>query len=268
MSSSVSLYTLGNMERAKITAVTNAAAGFPKENMVDYNPDSYWKQSGDAEHEIDINLGEAKTPDAIVLLVHDYLSSFLGTTFDLHSDDNDDGLYTATTSERLYSGKLATTIQLFVIGFTGADKQYWRLKINLGGGSTTAPELSGLFLTRKYTISQGNEWPEPDLETYHNRGGFTAGGRSFVSAINRNKTETFQRTYQLDQTDMTALQNAFNDSRGSLFPLILQEGTTDVDARFVRFADNSLNRNQIDYQLYRPTVTFVTQPFISDGEAY
>ncbi len=261
MSSSVSLYTLGNQAQAVCDSVTSETAGFPKENVMDFNPDTYWKATGVTDQIFDFDFQAAVTVDTMIILVHNYSLNHSSDTWEVWSSA-DDAAYTSKGTGTFVGNQ---TTQLLFNDITQDTKRYWRLSADALAG---AFEFSGVFWAQKHTISQGNEWPEPDLETYHNRGGLTAGGRSFVTAINKNKTETFQRTYQLNQADMTTLQNAFNDSKGSLFPLIIQEGSAMSDARFVRFVDNSLNQNQIDYQLYRPTVTFVTQPFISDGETY
>ena len=98
MPASADLYTLGLMYKAKVTSATSAATGFPKENIVDYNPDTYWKPTSTANQTINIDLGSTQTIDQFALFIHNY-ETFGGTNTVLAKyDSNDDGNYTAVTT--------------------------------------------------------------------------------------------------------------------------------------------------------------------------
>jgi len=261
MASSITLYTLGNMNKAVVDSVTSAAAGFPKENLMDFNPDVYWKATTTGDQVIDIDLKSAKSVDAVILWIQNYTTAFGSGSYTAASSP-DDITYTGRFSKAIGT---PNTPLIFPVETGTFSFRYWRITFSFMGA---VANVSGIFICQKFTIAQGNEWPETDAEIYHNRAFSSAGGRTFVQAINSNKVEQFPRTYQLDQTKMTILQNVFNDSKGSRFPLILQEGALASEARLVRFAQNELNENQIDYQLYRPTVQFLTAPYIPAGETF
>ena len=258
MASAVSLYTLGPMFRAVCLSATSEAVGFPKENLMDFNPDTYWKATSAALQQIVIDLGSAKNITALVVWVNNYSGNQTTTTYELFSSP-DNAVYTSRGTGNF--GELASQ-PIIIKDISVQTFRYWRFDFD---ASATAGQISGIWWCQKFTISQGNEWPENDLQIYHNRSFMSYGGRSIVQAINSNKVEQFGRTYQLDDAKMTVLKNAFIDSAGTRLPVILQEGAANADARLVRFGEDSLDENQFEYQLYRPTIRFITMPYIADG---
>ena len=262
MASSVSLYTLGNMSNATCIfagdtgGTPESGAGFPKENIMDFNPDTYYKVQSAALREIKIDLATSKTVNACIIWIKNYLLNTSGDLYEIFSSP-DDSVYTSRGT-----GNLADITPITIEEITQQTDRYWRLRVD---AAVDPYWISGIWLCRKWTISQGNEWPEQDTEVWHNRSFQTYGGRSFVQAINQNKVDSFSRTYQLNESQMNILKSAFTDCGGSRFPLVLQEGSTNFTAQYCRFAQDELNENQIDYQLYRPTVNFLTVPYIADG---
>ena len=65
------------------------------------------------------------------------------------------------------------------------------------------------------------------------------------------------------------LRDAFNDCRGSRYPLLWNESTGDIaNAKLVRFTHDELSQNQIEYQIFQPTVELEELPYIDDGDTY
>ena len=261
MASSVSFYTPGPMIQAICLRATSEAAGFPKENLMDFNPDTYWKATSAAIQQIDIDFGSAKNVTAVVIWVNNYSGNQAATTYTIYSSP-DDAIYTSRGTGNF--GELASQ-PIIIKEFSVQAFRYWRFEFD---ASVTAGQISSILYCQKFTVAQGNEWPENDLTTYSNRTFTSYGGRSFVQRINLNTIEQFARTYQLDQAKMDNLKAAFADTRGSCLPLILQEGSTNAEARLVRFGEDTLDENQFEYQLYRPTVRFVGMPYIPDGSNF
>lgn len=246
------------------TGTPDEPAGFPKQNLVDLNPDTYWKpSSATAIRRIHIDLTTAKDVDAMVALWNNNDNANHGSDTYSVSSSTDDITYTSRGTGSL--GEVTYDNPILIKDISQINARYWRFEFDPVNFTFNFGEV---WACRKFTISQGAEWPENDIERYHNRAVFGPGGRGFVQAVNSNKVEEFSRTYQLDQTKMNFLRDAFNDSRGSRFPLILQEGSINYYARIVRFAQDELDENQIDYQLYRPTVRFVGVPYIPSGSSY
>lgn len=260
--SSVSFYTLGNMRQAVVDSATSEATGFPKENLIDYNPDTYWKGTSDINQVIDIDLQSAKIVDALVFLVQDYKLHGAPDTYEIFSSP-DDIVYTSRGTGNLAE---ALTQPIIIKDITQQTLRYWRFAVDVAG--LPVANISELMLCRKHTIAQAAQWPEQDIERYHNRIIISPGGRQFTQSVNLNKQEVFTRKYRLNLSDMNTLKSIFNDGKGRLFPLILQEGTANADARYVRFESDVLNENQLDFELFEPTVQFSQLPFIASGESY
>lgn len=249
------------MNKAIALSATSEATGFPKENLMDFNPDTYWKATSAALQQIVIDLGAAKSVTGIVIWINNYSGNQTTTTYDILSSP-DNAIYTSRGTGNF--GELSSQ-PIIIKDISVQTFRYWRFDFD---ASVTAGQISGIWYCQKFTIAQGNEWPENDLQIYHNRSFMSYGGRSIVQATNQNKVEQFARTYQLDEAKMTVLKNGFIDSAGTRLPVILQEGAANGDARLVRFGEDSLDENQFEYQLYRPTVRFIGMPYIPDGSNF
>lgn len=264
MSSSVSFYTFGNMAAATITAITSEAAGFPKENLLDFNPDTYWKPASTATQTIDFDLGSAKTVDAVCGFLQNYTLAGGYTATKWYSDNGTN--WTQDTGNCTWGNLGAGPLRITSLSAPSSHR-YWRLV--LGIAAAQVPIFSGIWFARRYTISVGNQWPENDTERYFNRKVTASGGREFITRINRNKSMIIPRQYLFaTSTPFLALQNVFNDSAGDARPLIIQEGDTYDDAFLVSIESADFNQSKNGYQLYNPSLTFKQLPYIASTETY
>jgi len=255
------LYAMGNtMRKAVIDSITSEATGCPKENLIDYNPDTYWKPTGTGTVVWDIDLQEAKQVDAIILFVNNYLTDFSGG-----------GIYLAVQSspdDSSYTGQLNViwdaplTHPIYIEDISGSPTyRYWRISIS---SLASIIQLSGCFLSRKYSIAKTHQMPNRDVTRYFNDIKRSASGRTHSALFNSQASKILPRSFLLDNTDWTALLNAYNACYGSTFPLVVTEDNTNY---FVRF-DGQLNKNEISHQLYAPSIQLIEQPYIPDGETY
>jgi len=255
---SLNLYTLGQMLKAEITWVESETAGHPRENLIDNNPDTTWlPTTGDAQT-VTIDLGEAKTIDA----VGGWIKSATGS-YNIFSDDNDDGAYTAVTSHATVamSGGYPQFSDI-----TPVSKRYWGFYSHFVGGHVTLWKHSAIWLFKKSTIVKSSQLPRNDITRYYNNVSLAGGGREFIRGVNSNSRTILPRNYLIDDTDYTALKAAFDDSRGRLLPLLVVEsGET---TRLVRFGSDDLSRGEISHEIYKPSFSLIELPFIPQKETY
>jgi len=265
---SLDLHTMGPLLKASVTAVTSETAGFPIENAFDYNPDTAWRATSTAQQTIDIDLGQVKQVDAIAIWVRNYLGvTFqVGNKYVLESDDNDDGAYSSTTLQTTVFPDLTSDFPLQIgEDSTPVSKRFWRI-IYTYGGSGDIPDIGGFFLTQKQTITKSSNLPKNDSKMFFNRIASAGGGREFIRGVNSNSIDIDPKMYLIEQTDFTALQDAFIDSKGRRFPMIvIQDGEDD---RLMRFGSDNLSQQMISEQIYRPAFTLKQLPFIPDGEVF
>ena len=213
-----------------------------------------------------------KTFDSFWFWVRDYKTNHWdsgtnGQSYEVrYSDDN--STYTAVNGSQTLSGH-PNPIYFEDLG-SDLTHRYWRFYI---WTTTPAPtmniEIGGMWFGKKYELTSGNQFPEDDTTIYHNKKTTAAGGRTFVRGINSNNQTQFSRTYLINgTTDINSLQTVFEASMGSCYPLLLREGASQSDFQLVRFADSKFSKNEIEYQIYNPTVKFETIPFIPDGVSY
>lgn len=264
MASSIKLYTTGNMDAAKVHAVTSEATGYPAENAIDNNLDTYWKATTTASTQrLDLDLGEAKTIDSVVLFFKNY-TTVTGAIIGLYRSS--DG--SAWTGIKNLATPNDATTPIRIDTFTAISYRYWRL--NIGAGASEVIKLAGVWWGSYYNIAQGNMLPQEDEDQFYNRISRLPGGRLAVAGINRNHVENFSRRYLVKAgTPYNNLLNAFRDSRGIRHLLAMNEDAAQSDARIVRFADDILPRPTVGYNgLYEIEIGLRGVPYIDDGDSY
>lgn len=267
MASSHIFYTFGaNMAKALITSVTSAATGYPKEYLTAFNPDTYWKPTSTANQTLTFDLGSAKSIGAVLIFCHnwttDHGNSGNATVLLEHSDNGSS--WTSTSTEVLGSS-LGTSNPMAQFAFVGLplSHRYWRLTF---GTMATTIELSGVFFCTVRSVSVGNLFPQDEAESYAVRSIDAAGGRTFRQGINRNESFEYVLSFRISgNTNFQALQNAYRDCFGELYPLIwLPSGDS---YKLVRFS-GKFQRNEKQYQYYEPEVRLVSLPYAYPGEGY
>ena len=236
------------------------ASGHPAEFALDNNLDTYWKSTGTANVEVQVDLGEAKTVGAMLLFIRNYKEISSGTVPYYWSDNG---------SAWTYAGSWPLTYTLSPIRIAtsglGSSHRYWKIIIT---SPSHVVELASTWWGSYYYIAQGNVLPQEDGDHFHNRVGVLSGGRVAAIGINRNYVENPSRRYLVKAgTPYSNLLNAFRDSRGIRHLLIVNEGPAQSYARVVRFADNILPRPVIGYGGLREIkIDLRGAPYIDDGE--
>lgn len=264
VSTQINFYTFSNMESAQITAITSEETGYPKENLLDNNPDTYWKPTSISTQTIDFDLGAARSVDAVCGFLRNYSLAGSYSATKWYSDNG--STWTQDTGNCVWGNMIWGPLRMTDLSVQSSHR-YWRLVFSISAAQV--PEFAGIWFARKYTLSIANQWPEPDEIVYENYSVAGIGGRRYVYGINKNSYEKIVRKYLIpNATQFGYLQSAFTDSYGDRFPLIINEGTLYSDARLVRFAKSTLNKNEIAYQVYNPTVEFYELPYIAYGDNY
>ena len=261
MSSLLKLYTTGSMEKAVCLNATSEAAGYPKENVLDNNLDTYWKPTSSGDKWIDFDLGEDQLIAMFIVFFKNYKSITDGGITARWSDNGSDWTY---QTPGLDAADITTPLR--VHKWTAISHRWWSLKIAV---TSVIIEVAGIWFGQLFDINQGNEYPEADVDRFYNRIAQLPGGRLGIAGINRNSSRVISRNYLFSGvTEFDKLRNAFLDSAGRRFPLVLNEGSAQSDAFLVRFANDEFAENETDYQLFQPSISFVELPYIDNGDSY
>jgi len=271
MTSTVKFYTAGgNLELMTIYSVTSAADGYPKERLLDQNPDTAWKPTSEDAQDIIIDAGRAIPVNAYVLWVQNYKRDFSTSAepdpeFELYYSAIGVGGSWTNTNKPHDINDYYTPIRLKELD--GLEtKQYWKIAIP---ALNEVIQLSGLWLCRLFELEQGSTYPDESTFQYHNSFRVTPGGRIFTRAINRNPIRILSRTYNINTIAKQALiQNMFGHTLGRRYPLFLQEGTLQGTVGFVYLMADRLNQAKVDYQLWNISLPFQEVPYVDDGDTY
>lgn len=264
MAQSFKFFTTGVMRTATAQFVTSEVSGHEIEFALDNNLDTYWEPTSVAGQTVELDFGEDVTLSALIVFVNNYTASWTTEGIDVAWSDNGSS-WTFFTGSLLF----ATTLNDFGVGvlapgFVGTHR-YWRLAIF---GLVVIPKFGQIFLCTEHEIDTGNIYPELNEKDYAIKKQMGPGGRTLKRIINRIPIETFGRTWLLSgDADRDKLEAIWDDTGGHALPLIMQE--EGGDARIVEIvAPQRFNANKIQHQLYRPTITFRTLPYIEDGENF
>lgn len=263
MSSTAKFYTAGeNLEQMTIYSVTSAVDGYPKERLLDQNPDTTWRPTGSGAQDIIVDAGQDITVDAYVLWIQNYKMDFGFYTFQLfYSDTGTSGPWDDANANKFVTNP-NTPVRVEELA-SPLTKRYWKLAIP---ALDVTIHLSGLWLCQLFELEQANAYPDEDTFQYHNSFRVTPGGRIFTRGINRNPIRILPRTYNIsDSAKRDVIQNMFNDVRGRRHPLFLKE---EGYARFVYLMADRLEQAKVDYQLWTISLPFQEVPFVDDGDTY
>lgn len=262
--SNVILYTTGQMSSMSITSATSAATGYPKENIIDNNPDTFWKPTSTADNTLRFDFGSAKTVEAIILFVQNYTAFIGASVFGIYRS-TDASSWTQVGSNVAVTNGGASPLRI-VTASLGISYRYWEIRFS---SMEAVIQLSEVFFCRSRSIGRGYEFPDKQKYQYRNNVFESANGRIFVAGRRRNSFSIMPRKFKLENSTLwDTLKAAFDDSAGRRYPLIFQEGATDASAKLVRFADDELVRNETTYNYFQPEVEFVELPYIDSEQVY
>ena len=264
MAQSFKFFTAGSMRKMTVQLVTSEVAGREIEFALDHNLDTYWEATSTAGQTLEFDFGEPVTISSLAVFINNYKAAWTTEGIDMYYSDNG-------TSWTFYTGSLvlANVLGDFGTGLLAPElvqtRRYWKLVFFQ---IVIIPKVGQIFLCIRHKIDNGNIYPELNDKHYAIKRQMASGGRTLKRQLNRIPIETFGRTWMLSgDTDRDALEAMWDDTRGHGLPLIMQEDNG--DARFVEIvAPEKFNANKIQHQLYRPTITFRTLPYIEDGENF
>lgn len=269
--SKTAFYTFGAMRGASVYSVTSAATGYPKEHLIDFDPDTFWKPASTDDQTIIIDLGSAQSFDGLLLWIHNNLTDHKNgnnAIIKISHATSAGGAYTQWGTNEIFVNDYLTPSPVYIWpqSPTPISKQFWKIELTVMG---TTIELSHIGLFRKYTVDQAPQWPDRDYPIFPTRIAQVPSGRFLVSPISSRSHKIISRAYLFPtSTEWTDLLNAYNDCRGSQIPFVYVDSDADSTARMARFVDAGLLPNEVDYQLYNPTVNFVEVPYKPDGATY
>lgn len=253
------------MLKTDIDSVTSTTSGFPKEYLTDNNPDTWWKKSSGsgAQQFLVFDKNDTTTTiDALVLFVHNYKAVTSNVIGLMHDDNSGFSSATPSLSNQPISDT-ATPIRVYDFGSSSAER-YWRLQL-----PNADIQLSMVLLCKKFTVSQGREFPITDNDDFATQTLAAPGGRQHVIIENQNVLGSRTDKFKLSgTTNYNALRNAFLDCKKNGLPVIRQPGSTNATAEIGRFSRAKFIRTQSDYQYYQPSVTIELMPYIASGESY
>lgn len=264
-----SFYTAEAHDAIKSHSITSEVAGFPIENVLDWNLDTYWKPTSTATQTIEWDLGSAYQIVGTLIWVHNYLTdnSNSGTArLESHfSDNGSDWTFNSGNAELIPN--LNTPIQI-IENTVPSDlpHRYWRNNLIL---MDTIIEISSLMLFFRRNITANNEYPIEDVDIFPNRSVSAAGSRMLVSGINRNFHTEISRDFLISgTTDFNTLRDVFRATKGSLYPFVMTEGGVLTSPKLVRLTHDDFQHTEIDHEVFRPRIDMVTLPYIEDGQVF
>ena len=268
MAASIELLTTGNMYKASVTNSPDEDAEHPVENIFDDNPNTYWTMADWTSNvSVYVDLGEQPTAIgglAVYLRNYEQITtprSLGGLYYSLDGIDYPTyitgSLSLIDTTGPLRLWNFPTSGTAFPFNF-----RYWKFVIS--GASGNSPEISMIYFYKRFVPSVGSRIPEEDEDIALVAVDEFPGGQIQARATSFRMQRQFSREFLLtDTTDRDRIRDAYEDSYGPLYPLILREGDTQADWHLVNFTDTSLPHVQRSLAGgYSITLNFRTVPVI------
>lgn len=271
-------YTTKPSRSMAVTAVTSEATGFPIENALDYNPNTYWKPTSTASQTIDIDLGSAQLVDGVNFIIRNYDADLSGGSaeINIYTDDNDNGAYSAVTSVlnygtealRDFAGEpVYPTANLGGLdSFTSSTKRYWRITIT---GMTGIIEIACILFCNQHLMTQIHEATR-NIERIYRTSEYEGGsGIVYSKPENSVGSKSIDFKYLLSgsagMTDLAKLRAVYEYSLGRAYPVIFTDGT---DFYYGKLKDKNLKEPYQYYQFLMAELSVIEIPHFGSGAAY
>lgn len=263
--SDIDFYTIENQRLVSIETAPSEAAGFPFQNTMDKNLNTYWKPTSTATTAAVIDFGEVVSLNGLALFFRNYMDNLADGSTDVdleYSDVGTSGPWTLFKRMNVnVDWELGKPISISVSAAAGSHR-YWRIEF---AGFLVVPEISHIFLYRKRGVDAQVIYPITDDPEFGGKIGKAHGGRIHTAPHSKTPVYIRKRTWNIvGDTDKDELLTLVEDCGGRTEILILHE--TDFDPEVVEIIDKRFIPNAIRHQIYQPNLTFRKIPFIEDSE--
>uniref|UniRef100_A0A6M3L3T7 F5/8 type C domain-containing protein n=1 Tax=viral metagenome TaxID=1070528 RepID=A0A6M3L3T7_9ZZZZ len=264
------------MEKAAKHAVTSSAQGYEPVNALDFNPITYWRPSSNVAQSFQIDLGEAKSFDNVVVVFQNYDTAGAGEV-GLEKSNSGIGVFTAVQSWYCTAGgAIGERVKVFGDVSTAGSWRYWNVTFQ---SYDTAICVNQIMLCQRQAVSFGSTAPEQqENPIYLNSEHMSGGGVRFVFGKARGPIRRWSRNWAYTSSAvLTTIQQPVNWSFGKRYPFVYSDDVavtsrTTLDASNERF----LCRFNLDgVPVENPTADFWNASLdwsqeigIDDGEAY
>lgn len=259
------LYETSVMLGAHVHAVSSEATGYPAENTIDNNLDTFWKATGTGGSQtIDLDLGEVKMVSACVMFLKNY-TTLSNLTIGLYRSSDGSG-YTGVMN--MPTGN-DTTTPIRIGDFSSPQSyRYWRFLIS--SGVSEVVEVAAVWWCVKYTTAVGPRPPVIDGVKANVDVSKLPGGRRGAKAVNNLNQRYLERQYRFTSTtDRNTLRTPIRASQGYRHPIIINEGSAQNEAIICHVDADEFEDARTDFAtVYDGAIRLIEIPYIDDGDVY
>lgn len=220
---------------------------------LDNNPDTYWKPSIYTTSSLYYDLGSNIEVDAISMWLHNYNERYgLPKAWKLSYSD-DDSTYTEAITKTFYRTRTDNSPIIVHELSSSITARYWKIDFLYFNSTpqTITPEISCIWFLNSYHLPWKHQRPEENALVYYNNNIVTRSGYHFTDAVSHGRQRILQRTFMFTDTtgQWTNLYNAYQASRGGLWPIIIQP-EFNSEEYLVLYFDKPLTKNEQEYNTY------------------
>ena len=234
---------------------TTYEVGHPPGNVLDGNPNTYWKPDTLTDKILWFDLGEAVVVDAVVFWLRNYNEAYGSLKAWKLSHSSDDNTYTPLT-EKVFEDERDSGSPLAVDELSAqVSARYWKLELLHFDEHTPGPkvEIGGVWFMNSYDLKYRSQLPDSDLSGFGSVIHGSASGNEYPEETHRGRSDLLTREFLITSaSEYGKLRDAYRASRGSCRPIVLKPNVEDV-WKMCTF-DGRLSESQREFELYRPTV--------------
>jgi len=262
--SDYSIYSENIVDASLTIGTMTSNSDFPLTNLNDVDKNTKWKEgTGNTSGYIQIDLGETRTIDYLILVNHNYSNTGVGIK--LETNLIDDGTFSDTEIFRIgtdvsYHDYEAANANIWFESVQSISKRYWRLHLEAMGAGTYQ-EIGAIFMGAAFDFDHNPNYEIPEDSGYIVNINETIGGSRFSQIANTTVRRSWELEYELIQSaEKTNLEtfrdNIFMDLNGGLsrYPFVFTDDSGS-NYYFAR-ARGSLLFTPMAYQLYSTKLRF------------
>jgi len=252
--SSAKFYTLAPMRTSTILASVHVSSSYPAQNVLDYNRNTQCRGSSTSSIRIDISFGTTQTIRGLIIDIRNYA---------LHNVNGVDRYANLTTF--ISNGPALPRTQPLLANSFSIDYSCNTFRLTFNSGSPNV-QLGMIALCHVYELANRHQVPSMGGRTPLVTQTILKGGKRYSSVENQNGVKVLQQKYFLSSSsELTIMKNIFKESAELGLPFVLVDGDEDP---LMLYWDSPISWQEIDYEVYEASCSFVEVPYIESGKTF
>lgn len=255
ISSTPLLACIGPPVRWTSGRTTTYEAGHPPGNVLDGNPNTYWKPDTLTDKVLWFDLGRETAVDAVMFWLHNYNETYGRPKTWILGHSNDNITYTPVDEKAFEDVRDDGSPMVVDVLQSQVSARYWIIQFSGFNDHPPGPkiEVSTVRFMNSYDMRHRGQLPSSDLSSFGSVAHGSMSGNEYAEETHVGRGNLLTTEFLVTSaSEYEKLRDAHRASRGGCRPIVVKPDIEDT-WKMCTF-NGGLSETQTEFGLYRPTV--------------